>query len=255
MRHIYQYALLVIFVCITDTFAKGTSIQDNEYVIDRLHSSVSFGIKHLSVADTIGIFEDFEGTLFFEKGEIKKLQGLVLIKSINTFNAARDSDLQDSKFFSQDTAVLESISFKENILRSRLTINNITREVLFTTHITGPIRNPSLDKPKDTPQDVLHNPLLNKRLNNQMTQFHDMQDRASERVIQSDSPINNPLAHPMMIDKKDSDCGCYVSYGDNVLGIELFGKINRFDFNIANDTPKEWLGDTVWIKIILEASR
>ncbi|RDU73460.1 hypothetical protein CQA66_02015 [Helicobacter aurati] len=255
MRRFYQYILLLIFAFGQLAFAKQNTNNDNEYIIDRLHSSVSFGIKHLSVADTIGVFEEFEGMLVFEQGEIRKLQGKVLIKSINTFNTARDLDLQDSKFFSQDIALLESLSFQKNTLRARLTINNITREIVFTAHITGPIRNPNLDRSNTASQNILHNPLLNKS-SNQATQFQKKQDVAStNRVAQFDSAINNPLTHPMMRVSNDSDCNCYVSYGDNVLGIELFGTINRFDFHIADDTPKELLGDTVWIKIILEASR
>lgn len=194
-----------------------------EYIIDKTHSSVSFSIKHLGVADTIGVFEDFDGQLVFNNG-IKKLYGSVKIPSINTFNPARDEDLQHNDFFLSKVATLESISFKHNILTAKLTINNISKEVEFHTNIIGPVINPSLKK-----KDNMANPLMPSNIS------------------------NNPL---MNTDSSDnSDCGCYMSYGDNIIGIELQGRINRYDFNIATHTPKELLGEHVNIKIILEASR
>ncbi|TLE00974.1 hypothetical protein LS73_003105 [Helicobacter muridarum] len=231
--------------------------KNNEYFIDKAHSSVSFGVKHLSVADSIGIFEDFDGRLFFENGVIKKLQGQAAINSINTFNPGRDSDLQDSNFFSHSKAFLESISFNDNVLLAKLTINNITKEVSFKASIIGPIRNPSLYKQKNKPQDVLKNPILDKDFTSNMQLQSSKNNSYIKQKLYSKTidSTNNTLVNPMLEDAANSDCGCYASYGDNVLGIELFGKINRFDFNIASNTPKEWLGDIVWIKIILEASQ
>lgn len=210
--------LFSIFVLIIQSVAQ-------EYNIDVTHSSVSFSIKHLSVADTIGVFQDFEGQLIFDDGKIKKLYGSVKIPSINTFNQARDEDLQHNDFFASKIATLESISFQQNILTAKLTINNISKEVKFHTTITGPILNPSLKINKKTTT----NPLVDKDIS------------------------NNPL---ITVKENDNfDCGCYVAYGDNVMGIELQGQINRFDFNIATNTPKELLSENIKIKIILEASR
>ena len=76
--------LLLFFISI------GFSQDKHEYIIDTSHSSVAFAITHLSVADTIGIFEDFEGRLFLDDKKNITLVGSVKIPSINTFNNARD---------------------------------------------------------------------------------------------------------------------------------------------------------------------
>lgn len=202
-------------------------IQAKEYVIDESHSSVSFSVKHLSVADTIGHFQEFSGTLDVENNVIKNLQGQVEISSINTYNTARDEELLTTDFFHTKKAFLQSISYKNNLLRTKLTINDITKEVTFKVKITGPIRNPSLSlKEKGTNT----NPFT---------------------LQTTDMPLQNPH---LKTSDSGTDCGCYVSYGDNVIGIELYGSINRFDFNIAKTTPKELLGENVNIKIILEGS-
>ncbi len=202
-------------------------LHTQEYLIDNTHSSVSFSIKHLSVAPTIGHFQDFDGILDIEHNQIKNLKGNVVIASINTYNAARDEELLAKDFFHSKEATLQSLSFQNNLLRTILTINNISKEVTFKVKITGPIRNPSLIL-KEKNQEK--NPLVTQ-------------------------PTNIPLSNPKLnLKTNDIDCGCYVSYGDNVIGVELIGSINRFDFNIAPQTPKELLGQDVDIRIILEAS-
>ncbi len=212
MKHIFMFVLLFII---------GYS---KEYMIDISHSSVSFAIKHLSVADTIGVFREFDGKLFIDNNKITKLVGNVKLSSIDTQNEARDEELKTKDFFSTNEAKLESLYFKNNVLYSNLTINGIKKEVQFKVKITGPIRNPSLDK-------------------NKMQQ--------NKNPFNATDIPNNPLT---MNKDSDLDCGCYVSYGDNVVGVELKGSINRFDFNISPKTPKELLGEYADIKIILEAS-
>ena len=219
-----------VFLCFLFIPALASqNLEENEYVIDRSHSSVAFGIKHLSVADTIGVFEEFDGKLIFSNGTIQSLQGSVDIKSVNTFNKARDEDLQDSKFFSQKEAFLESISVDKGKMRAYLTINGVKKEVLFSVKTMGPIVNPSLKQ--NQASFILKNPLLANGKNPQNSLFMNG---------------NKP---------SDSDCACYKSYGEKVLGLELNGVINRFDFNVAGDTPGELLGSSVWIRIIIEASR
>ncbi len=215
-----MYRFILVVFCFMFSYAK-------EYMIDISHSSVSFSIKHLSVADTIGVFQDFDGKLFIDNNKIIKLVGNVNISSINTYNEARDKDLKIKDFFSTQVAKFESSHFQNNILYGRLTINNITKNIAFKVNITGPIKNPSLDI--QTKQEQI-NPF--KQIN----------------------IPNNPLQNPQLVKNDDLDCGCYASYGDNVIGIELIGSINRFDFNISPNTPKELLGQNVDIKIILEAS-
>ena len=201
-------------------------------------------MRHLSVADTIGVFEDFSGELYFDNGRILRLVGTLNIDSINTFNEARDSELRESDFFSKKEARLESISFRNGILRAWLSMNGVTRNVDFKVAITGPVRNPSLDI-KDNKKDV-KNPLINEFL-------------SGSSGVNSDMPFKNP--HFSVDSNGESgadskaDCGCYVSYGDNVLGLVLESKINRFDFNISPTTPKELLGEFVSVKIIIEASK
>lgn len=188
-----------------------------EYYIDSLHSSVGFSIKYLSVSESIGVFEDFSGKLFFEDNKIIKLSGSVSIDSINTFNKVRDKDLQSSKYFTKNEARLESIEFKDSKLATKLDINGVSRDVIFDVNINGPIINPS----------------------------------NSMKMLSNDSLGDINIVSSF----NDDVCGCYISYGDSVLGIELTGVINRFDFNIANNTPSSLLGKYVTIKIIIMASR
>ncbi|MWV62008.1 hypothetical protein DCO58_06525 [Helicobacter saguini] len=222
--------------------SKSQNLQ--EYMLDPTHSSVSFAVKHLSVADTIGVFTDFSGQIFYDKNTRDlRLQGSLDVDSVNSFNVGRDEELRNTDFFIIKNISLESTSKKDNILYAKVSINGITKIVKFNVKITGPIRNPSLD-------------------------IKDSKDSKSKQNIESKSPVNplfstnsntqNVLINPHfptqdLSDNKE-DCGCYVSFGDNVLGIVLEGRINRFDFNISPTTPRELLGEFVDVKIIIEAS-
>lgn len=215
-----------------------------EYMLDPTHSSVSFAVTHLSVADTIGVFEEFGGQIFYDKKTRDlRLKGQLNVDSFNSFNVGRDDEVKNTDFFTIKNITLESTSKKDNILYANITINGITKNIKFNVKITGPIRNPSLDI-KDSKKDS-----------------------KTAKNIESSAPKNplfsqdtsglsqNVLLNPHL-NAQDSkeDCGCYVSFGDNVLGIVLTGKINRFDFNISPATPRELLGEFVDVKIIIEAS-
>ena len=77
----------------------GTSLMAAEYVVDASHSSVEFGVKHMSVSNVKGNFNKFSGTLDVEGKNIKALEGEVQISSINTNSDGRDKHLNESDFF------------------------------------------------------------------------------------------------------------------------------------------------------------
>lgn len=194
-----------------------------EYVIDEQHSSVGFSIKHLSVTDVVGFFTIFNGKISISDGRITDLEGNVSIESIITFNNDRDHHLiSDNEFFSKHYAHLSLTESSRDKIKANLIINNIKKEQEFSVKIIGPIRSPDLPD-KEEPK----NPLIQTNINKENT------------LISKDNK---------------QDCGCYATYGENVVGVELRGRINRFDYNIANSTPDKLLGKYVDIVIRLEAS-
>lgn len=228
-----------IFIFFIFSVMNANDLRKDEYALDPTHSSVSFAIKHLSVSDTIGVFEDFGGEIFYTKDKILRLKGELDVNSVNTFNVGRDYELKNTDFFTNHKIYLESTSYKNNILYAKVTINGITKNIEFAAKITGPLRNPSLEIKENKDSKSTQN-------------MQSSKPNLSALVLQNNT--DNILANPHLAMDNKEDCGCYVSYGENVLGIELTGKINRFDFNISPHTPESLLGKYVDIKIILEVS-
>lgn len=140
------------FILIT-TFLIVLSISNayaaDKYIIDPKHSTIGFAVKHMGVSVTRGEFTDYQGEIFFDKGNIKNLQGKIVIKakSINTRSRARDNHLRGKDFF--DVENYPTIVFKCKKLRKKhsgyrivgdLTMHGITREVSGPATIKGPVK-------------------------------------------------------------------------------------------------------------------
>ncbi len=121
------------------------------FVMDKTHTSVDFSVKHLMISNVKGTFKDFDGTLDFDikKGEIKKLEAVVKIDSIDTANEKRDDHLRNEDFF--DVKKFPEMKFvsskfvksgESGKLEGDLTIKNITKKVVFDVEIGGIVKDP-----------------------------------------------------------------------------------------------------------------
>lgn len=95
---------LVLFV--------GIPAQAARYTIDKVHSGISFKIRHLA-SRVPGAFTDFSGSFEFDEKAPQKsnLEATIQIASIDTRNADRDAHLKNADFFDAEkfpTAVYKS---------------------------------------------------------------------------------------------------------------------------------------------------
>lgn len=119
------------------------------YEIDASHSSVGFGVKHMSVSNVKGSFDKFSGTLDVEGKTIKALSGEVEISSINTNSSARDKHLNAPDFFDSKKfgkATLELVKHNGKKLEANITIRGITKKVVFNVELNGPVKHPKTGK-------------------------------------------------------------------------------------------------------------
>lgn len=127
----------------------GTSLMAESYVVDAGHSSVGFGVKHMSVSNVKGNFNKFSGTLDVEGKEIKALEGEVQIASINTNSDARDKHLNAADFFDAKKfpkATLKAIKHNKKKLDAEITIRDVTKKVSFDVELNGPVKHPKTGK-------------------------------------------------------------------------------------------------------------
>lgn len=126
-------------------------IESPEYMIDSVHSTIGFAVKHLAIATTRGRFMDYDGAVNFDPKNLEAFKAKVTIQvaSINTDNEGRDNHLRSGDFF--DAEEFPVITFVSNRLEKRgeglilvgdLTIRDVTREITMPVEISGPVVGP-----------------------------------------------------------------------------------------------------------------
>lgn len=126
-------------------FAAGnatTRAADN-YVVDLVHSSMTFKVQHLGLAFVHGRFNEFSGTLTIDPDASKCAFTMnVKVESIDTANAMRDAHLRNADYF--DVKQYPAITFKSTAVKAGkdgyevtgdFTMHGVTKPITFT--LTG----------------------------------------------------------------------------------------------------------------------
>lgn len=138
-----------IIVATALSIACSSALLAVPYDVDVSHSSVGFGVKHMSVSNVKGSFDKFSGTLDVEGKSVKALEGEVEIASINTKTQARDKHLNAPDFFDSakfPKATLKLVKHSGKKLEADVTIRGITKRVVFNATLNGPVKNPHSGK-------------------------------------------------------------------------------------------------------------
>ena len=114
------------------------------YVIDPVHSSIGFSVNHLVISTVEGKFNKFDANLLLEKKIFEsKIEASVDIASLDTSDSERNKHLLSPDFFeaskypkmkfvsTQITGSLEMLK-----MRGKLTIKEITRDIVFEAKIS-----------------------------------------------------------------------------------------------------------------------
>jgi polyisoprenoid-binding protein YceI len=116
------------------------------YVIDPVHSSVEFKIRHI-VGKVPGAFTKFSGTITVDRDNLENssVEATIDVASLNTFNDNRDKDLKSPSYF--DLAKFATMTFKSTSWKKTgdgtfdvtgdLTIHGITKEVVLKVDSLG----------------------------------------------------------------------------------------------------------------------
>jgi len=116
------------------------------YILDPVHSSIEFKVKHLMITNVKGVFERFDGTVFIDEKDITKSKIEVSIEtnSVNTNITKRDDHLRSLEFF--DAAKFPTMTFISTSIKKAgnnrlkvigdLTIKGVTKSVVL--NVEGP---------------------------------------------------------------------------------------------------------------------
>ncbi|MBI1870762.1 MAG: YceI family protein [Chlamydiae bacterium] len=123
-----------------------TYAETENYVIDPVHSSITFKIRHF-LSKVTGTFDKFEGVIAVnrENMETNTTQATIEAASINTRNEKRDHHLQSPDFF--DVEKYSKITFQSKSWKKigedqyevtgDFTMKGVTKEIFLNVKSTG----------------------------------------------------------------------------------------------------------------------
>ena len=134
----------------------GSFAQTN-WKIDSAHSSLNFDIAHSGISFVNGKFTDYTGevTTYGEELDEATINFTVQIASINTNVEMRDNHLKSADFFDvetyptitfESTKILETGKLDLYLLHGKLTIKDVTKDVIFDVHYGGTVESEEGEK-------------------------------------------------------------------------------------------------------------
>ncbi|WP_027381011.1 YceI family protein [Chryseobacterium daeguense] len=140
-----------VFFTFVFTLLSILSFAQTDWMLDSMHSSVNFNIKHMGISFVQGRFDKFDGKAATKGNTIDKgdLSVTVDVNTINTGVEMRDKHLKSADFFDAEkyptmNFVTTSITKDKNntyILKGKLTIKDITKEISVPLTFGGVTKN------------------------------------------------------------------------------------------------------------------
>ncbi len=148
MRNSWMFLLSagMCVLCATAALAADT------YTLDKVHSSIGFGVTHMMLSRTNGVFDNIDSVILFSPEDLagSKIDITIKTDSINTRNEQRDHHLRSADFFDAEKYPL--ITFKSTkivkgegniyIVTGDLTMKDVTRGINIPVTVLGPVKNP-----------------------------------------------------------------------------------------------------------------
>lgn len=114
------------------------------WVIDPVHSTVGFSVRHLMVSKVRGTFNDFAGAITVAEDGTPTVEATISVTSIDTKNADRDAHIKSADFFDAEqypTATFKSTGIRAKgedfVLDGDFTLHGVTRPVELKLEFNG----------------------------------------------------------------------------------------------------------------------
>lgn len=119
----------------------------SNYILDPMHSEITFKVKHLMITNVTGSFQNFSATMIASSEDFSDaaINFEAAIDSISTGNEQRDTHLKSEEFF--DATSFPTLSFVSSSLTKKagsnytltgnLTLKGITKEVTLDVEFGG----------------------------------------------------------------------------------------------------------------------
>ena len=104
------------------------------YTVDTVHSNAGFTVKHMMVTNVTGKIKDISGTFEYDekKNTLVKVEGELVVASIDTANEKRDEHLKSEEIFAAEKfpkITFKSTKVEKDNVYGDLTIKGVTKNV------------------------------------------------------------------------------------------------------------------------------
>lgn len=133
------------------TAPQRPELANGTWVIDPVHSAVTFSVRHLALAGARGAFGEFSGQIVVGDDPLSSsVSAEIAISSLNTLNEARDGHLLSGDFFDAEnhpTAVFTSAGVAQDAdaeytVKGQLTLRGVTKQVELKLTYNGTVTDP-----------------------------------------------------------------------------------------------------------------
>jgi polyisoprenoid-binding protein YceI len=115
------------------------------WTLDKVHSAVTFTVRHLMVSKVRGRFTNFDAELVTAENPLEsRLRATVDLNSIDTDNADRDAHIRSADFFEVErypALTYQSTGIREAgdhfVVDGDLTLHGVTRPVALALEVNG----------------------------------------------------------------------------------------------------------------------
>jgi polyisoprenoid-binding protein YceI len=128
----------------------GITIPAGTWIVDPIHSSIGFEVKHFGISTFRGRFTGYEGGIETGDGSLERVKGTVQVESVDVKDPQLAGHLQQEDFF--DAANTPEITYSSTGVRQLdgerfeltgdLTIRGVTRPVILEVTVDGAGRDP-----------------------------------------------------------------------------------------------------------------
>ncbi len=141
-----MYKKILTLMALLSFFVVSLVFGGEKYMLDAVHSSASFSVKHLVISKTRGTFNDISGTFEVNEKDITQSSVEIVIQtaSIDTDDEKRDGHLRSADFFAAEkypTITFKSSKFEKKgddyFLTGSLTIKDVTKEITIPFTFNG----------------------------------------------------------------------------------------------------------------------
>ncbi|MGV0675404.1 YceI family protein [Mycolicibacterium fortuitum] len=126
------------------TVAVATDLTAGTWVIDPVHSSINFSVRHLMVSKVRGSFETFSGAITVAEDGTPSVSATIDVNSIDTRNEQRDAHVRSADFFDAEhypTATFASTGVRPDgddyIVDGDFTLKGVTKPVSLKLEYNG----------------------------------------------------------------------------------------------------------------------